>query len=65
MNKAFPKIVLVTGYDWQGLYIDGKLVDQNHSIDVGDVISYLPGAEEREGEPPEDSNGFPENLADL
>jgi len=29
------------GGDWAGLYVDGKLVDQNHSLDVGMVFADL------------------------
>jgi hypothetical protein len=29
------------GGDWAGLYIDGELDDQNHSLDVGMVLEAL------------------------
>lgn len=37
------KVVYVRdeGGDWAGLYIDGELEDQNHSLDVGMVLDTL------------------------
>ena len=32
------KIVIVMSDDWTGLYVDGKLVYENHSIEVHDLI---------------------------
>ncbi len=36
------KITIVTNYDdWEGLYFDGKLVDQGHQITVEDLLKSL------------------------
>ena len=41
MNKE-KKITLVTNSDdWEGLYIDGKLASEDHSISVSDVCAAL------------------------
>jgi len=36
-----PKITLVDGDDWQGLYVNGELVTQGHSIRAQDVCEVL------------------------
>lgn len=43
-----PELVLVCANDWEGLYIDGRLYAENHSIDrhvimdrVGGRVLYL------------------------
>lgn len=33
------KVVLFSAYDWQGLYIDGELIHEGHSLDVYDVLN--------------------------
>ena len=38
------KITIVDGDDWKGLYIDGKLKLQGHSLYVTDVIEALTGS---------------------
>lgn len=35
------KINYVTGDDWQGLYIDGELIEENHSIRITDLLEML------------------------
>ena len=35
------KMALFWGEDWEGLYIDGKLVYENHHIEAHDVIRIL------------------------
>lgn len=35
------KVTFVTLDDWQALYIDGELYDQNHSLGEGSVLSAL------------------------
>lgn len=35
------KINYVTGDDWEGLYIDGELVEENHSIRITDLLEIL------------------------
>ena len=36
-----PKITLVRADDWEGVYFDGELVHQHHSIDVEDILQLL------------------------
>ena len=38
MNKA---IIVDTGEDWDGLYIDGNLITQGHSINLRDVLGHF------------------------
>ena len=40
-KKAKPEAVLVTADDWEGLYIDGKLVEEDHRLHLRDVMSYF------------------------
>lgn len=35
------KIALVDGDDWKGLYIDGKLVMENHQLSVYDILDAI------------------------
>lgn len=32
------EVVIVDGGDWHGLYIDGELVEEGHSLCVSDVL---------------------------
>jgi hypothetical protein len=35
-------LTLVTNYDdWEGLYLDGEMIEQGHKINWEDVLSYL------------------------
>jgi len=36
--KSNKKVVLVDGDDWQGLYVNGKLETQGHSVELDDVL---------------------------
>lgn len=36
-------IVLVRGDDWEGLYVDGQLHTQGHSIDARHVLNLIGG----------------------
>lgn len=37
------EVVLVdTGYYWQGLYVNGELVFQNHNITIQELENYVP-----------------------
>jgi len=40
---TFPKIVFVNseGGDWEGIYVDGKLLREDHSLAPDDVLSVL------------------------
>lgn len=35
------KVVIVTAYDWEGLYVDGKLAIERHSLNERDVLEAL------------------------
>ena len=36
-----PKVVFVDGDDWEGLYINGVLVDEGHRVRLEDVMCRL------------------------
>jgi len=38
---ASTDVNFVSNYDWQGLYINGVLVDEGHSLNVPDVLRHL------------------------
>jgi hypothetical protein len=40
-HKMGKRVDFVDGDDWEGLYIDGKLVLQDHSISAWEVIKLL------------------------
>lgn len=71
MSKDYEQYSL---NDWVGLYIDGELVDEGHSIDLREVLRYLGVREsprsanvERIIEEAEEGDfyGFPLDLEDL
>ena len=35
------KIDIVFGDDWEGIYVDNVLIDEGHSLQVGDVLALL------------------------
>jgi len=35
------KITIAMGHDWEGLYIDGQLADEGHSINLRDFVSHI------------------------
>ena len=36
------KLTIVTNYDdWEGLYIDGKLVDEDHQLQLKNILKIL------------------------
>lgn len=41
MTDKKVDIVSAEGGDWQGLYVDGKLAYENHSIDWDDFVQVL------------------------
>jgi hypothetical protein len=58
----------VYGDNWQGLYIDGKLVDEHHRLEVSDVLKHL-GIEcediRADDEWLEDRGTLPKKLKDV
>lgn len=34
-------ITLVQAENWLGIYVDGKLLDQDHTVDTSDVLKLL------------------------
>lgn len=71
MNHPLEGHVFSLSYvsDWSGVYIDGKLVTQGHSIDIRDFIEQLGGRvvwiETDEQWLENDAGEFPENLHDV
>jgi hypothetical protein len=69
------KVVFVDdGDDWHGIYVDGKLISEGHEIGwvggfVRTVLPHVSGKEwvfqYRSWIPDEDTDGLPENLADV
>lgn len=59
-------IVLIELDDWAALYIDGKLVEEGHSIDIGYLIKNRLGGKSYWREySPYDFDGFPETLEEY
>jgi hypothetical protein len=40
-TTSLPSITFVDGDDWEGLYLDGKLVDEGHHVRLGDIFRHL------------------------
>ena len=64
------QIVSCPDWDWEGLYIDGKLVDQTTIIEVEHLAEFVPNIsihEISEEDIPEntENNGLPKNLSDI
>lgn len=36
-----PSFTIVTCDDWQGLFCDGRLLEENHSLDLRDTIERM------------------------
>jgi len=66
------KITIINGDDWKGLYIDGKLVFENHQLEVDDFCQHC-NIEAEFIEPDEqwfeqrliEGSYLPENLVDV
>lgn len=41
MRTSPPKVTFVDGDDWEGLYLDGTLVEQGHHVRLEDVMKHL------------------------
>lgn len=66
MKKS--KITFVDGDDWEGLYINNKLVLENHSLRISDVLKALGIKYESiiaDDEWLASCGNLPENLADV
>jgi hypothetical protein len=65
--RKFNSITLVNSSegDWIGIYIDGKLVCDNHCYDVDDVLSILGIEYEQHWVEMEDGSRLPPRLEDL
>lgn len=37
------KVIRIQALDWEGLYFDGVLADEGHSLGIGNVLSLLVG----------------------
>lgn len=62
------KITIVTSNDWQGLYADGKLLDEGHYVRLDDALRLL-GHDvegyEIDNEWMENEGGLPNDLKDV
>ena len=58
-------IKYVAGDDWQGLYIDGGLVEENHSIRIIDLLEMLEGRGVLTFDYHEVNQGYLEDLGNL
>jgi hypothetical protein len=68
----YVNAALVIGYDYQGLYLNDKLVCQGHRVDADDVLFYLQGKRldsyvkrDCDSEWLDGMGGFPKDLADV
>jgi hypothetical protein len=73
MNKRDPReheFVFVDANGWEGLYIDGDLVEQGHTADI-DIVSWLRRyglnirTKEAYNNPGIQENGLPMSLKDV
>lgn len=70
-NREFekiPKFFILRAEDWQGLYIDGELVHEDHSVDAETLADYAGLDFDTVYEDGLDlayRNGFPQKLSDL
>lgn len=65
---AEREIVIVDADDWAGLYIDGKLVYEGHSIDYRQVFKHLNidySRKEADFEWMDEVGRLPENLSEV
>lgn len=72
MVTSAPSIRLVDdGDEWQGLYINGILVDQNHSFSAGELLHHLAAAGldaqrvEWNNPNPDEGDGLPAMFAEV
>ncbi len=74
MNEpAKQRLVLFEVDDWQGLYLDGKLLDQGHSIERNTIYNAILAVQEKptkiwiDGDDPLEAFGwkFPEAIEEL
>lgn len=70
-DEKVQEAVFVRVEEWEGLYIDGELVDENHTIDVqdnlnGKTVSFksLPYSETLD-EYVMEEGGFPQTYTEL
>lgn len=72
LNQTPPEVVRVSVDDWEGVYLDGKLVAENHSLRASDIlrifaklglITYM--AREGDSEWLEEEGRLPELLAEV
>lgn len=59
------KIDYVTGDDWEGLYIDGNLVEENHTISIFDLLETLEDRKLLTFECTEVNQNYLEDLGNL
>lgn len=62
------KVAIVSGDDWMGLYIDGKLVLEGHSLCLGEVLEAVgikPETITPDNEWLENEGNLPKDLAKV
>lgn len=74
-KKTKGELVLVkTGNDWEGLFVNGKKVCSHHKVDVKTISEYsakmgvvvqVRFTTDAETEKAEDCGDFPENLSEM
>ena len=45
-NKKRKRILILFADDWEGLYVDGKLIEEEHSLGESDILFLLKLSEE-------------------
>ena len=40
-NKKRKSVLILFADDWEGLYVDGKLIEENHTLGEGDPLFLL------------------------
>jgi hypothetical protein len=68
LQTSHPQIAFVDGDDWEGLYLNGKLVKEGHNIRTDDLLCYLGFDAEylyADDEWLAEQGRLPENLEDV
>lgn len=62
--KQVAYVTDVSG-DWEGIYVDGKLVDESHSLDPRRVLEAIGVQFTHHNTDLKDSGSLPDNLEEL
>lgn len=66
--KEEKEIVFVIGSDWTGMYINGELVDEGHSLreeDIVQVLGFTSQTLEADSSWLDDHGSLPQKLSDV